>query len=253
MPAPQAPELLLAVLDAPLPASAPALLGSLGTPALRGAWTRPLAPQDLWDQGLCQELSRAGLTCGLLGLPLPRPLPELPGWQAAALAGRDDRFARPTELALDLGDYAAGQLAVLQAPAPQPHARDYQFALWACLARLVFEQARRLLRAQPPDLAGLGFQGLAWTAQAFADSPARVDLLWQQVDHYLTSLAQELRPRALLCLLGPHEFLAWAPEGLAPGELASCQTLGPQGLLQRLLGLGTGGKDQEGREHNPNP
>jgi hypothetical protein len=161
------------------------------------------------------------------------------GWAVARIQSpaQAHDFTCPPELALDLGEYQSGQLALAALPAPKPHQRDEVFALWACLARLVWDQALRLIQAQPPRLAGLGFQGLGQVYNMFADDPGRMTLLLVQVDEYLGRLAALLEPRGVLCLAGEAGFLAWGAGLIRPGQVAGTRPGDLAAVLLGLLGL----------------
>jgi hypothetical protein len=185
---------------------------------------------------LWRELARAGVPVGLCNLPGLWPPPPVHGWAVARIQSPDQarHFTHPPELALDLGEYQSGQLSLVGRPVPKPQQRDEVYALWACLARLVWDQALRLLQAQPPRLAGLGFQGLGQVYNMFADDPGRLDLLLAQVDEYLGRMAALLRSRGVLCLAGQAGFLAWGPGLIRPGRMAGAR---PEDLTPVLLGL----------------
>lgn len=235
--------LLLLALDAP-----PGPWARLdGMPFLRGlreqaAWGDwEVADQGadpwtgLWAGHCWRELGRAGL----FNLPGAWPPPALPGWVVARLESPAQavQATHPPELARDLADYLAGQVALLKRPAPRPQQRDEAFAHWACLGRLVWEHAHRLLTEARPALAGVGFQGLAEVARLFGDDPARVELLAAQVDYYIGRLAEVLAPRAIVCLAGQAGFLAWAPGLVAPGQVAGARPRDLASLALRIFGL----------------
>lgn len=240
--------LLLALEGLPLPwdalGSMPFVRGLLPQAAC-GAWAGP-APgderqvwRDLCAGPLWEELRRAKVTAGLFNLPGTWPPPEVAGWVVPRLEAPEQarRASWPPELALDLADYLTGQVALLKRPAPKPQQRDEAFAHWACLARLVWEHAHRLLEADRPALAGVGFQGFDEVARMFAGEPARVALLLAQVDHYLGHLAELLAPRAILCLAGGDGFLAWAPGAVQPGQVEGARPADLTALVLRLLDL----------------
>lgn len=253
------PSLLLLDLEG-LPADW-ALVHGQALPFLRGlleqgvwlGWASPgptdggLAWRGLYDgqpspagQGLLwRELSRAGVPVGIMNLPGVWPPPAVPGWLVARLdeAGQARHFTTPAELAGDLGEYQSGQLALAGRPAPRPHQRDEVFALWACLARLVWQEAWRLMRASPPRLAGLGFQGLGQVYNMFAADPGRVSLLLAQMDEYAGRLAGWLKPRAILCLAGRAGLLVWAPGLIQASRLPEPRPWDLTPLVLGLLGL----------------
>ncbi len=197
-------------------------------------------PPDTTSQGgLWPRLAQAGVSVGIMNLPATWPPPQAPGWAVARLesAAQARAFTHPPELAQDLGEYQGGQLALAGRPAFKPHQRDEAFALWACQARLVWQEARRLLAAAPPRLAGLGFKGLGEIYTMFPDDPSRVALFFSQIDEYCQRLAQLLQPRSVLCLAGQAGFLAWAPGLIPPGEVAAARPWDLTPLALALLGL----------------
>jgi hypothetical protein len=256
MPGPVPPSLFLACLPGlgpglwrALGSEAPWLAGLAGAgaelslaagPPSGAAWRRP-------GGGLWAQLSGAGLAVGLVDLPGLWPAPRVAGFAVARppRGGRRPEGAgcHPPELARDLADHPpepAMPRRAARLPEPQ---RDTLFARAAAADRLRYETARRLLLRHRPAVAAVGLHCLAAARRLWPGrgSPRPGQAL-AQADAYLSWLADELRPRAVLAagwgLTGGGVVLAAGP-GVEPGP-GGMDWSGLLAAAARLAGLDQG-------------
>ncbi len=218
----------------------PLFLARMAAEGASGPWTGPL--EDPWRAGtrpLWREAARAGAKLGIFNLP-GAPVHKMHGFVVAPEAPGSARAATwPPELARDLADcpLAPADPALAAEALIHPSQADTYFAELACLARLQFEHARRLL-AGPLDLAAAGLPGLDEVCRLFPADSGRPALLLSQMDRYLHGLYQALRPATVAVVAAPENdgagvWLAWGA-GLGP-ELRGGP--GPAGAGRWLLAL----------------
>lgn len=221
-------------------------LARLARQGAAGPWQGPL--QEPWLAGrhpFWRQASRAGARLGVFNLP-GAPVKKLHGFMVAPLAPDSARaMSWPPELARDLADcpLAPADPALAGEAPDHPSLADTYFAELACLARIHFEHARRLL-AGPLDLAAVGLEGLGEVNRLFPPESGRPGLFLAQLDRYLHGLCQALSPLtvAVACPPGPGGagvWLAWG-EGLRAGLAKGPEPEGAGGWLLALAGLGRG-------------
>ncbi len=223
--------LLLACIDGlawPLMDPPPFMAGCLEQGAV-GPLSEFSYPDPAWvidDEPLWTGLTQGGLSLGAMNLPGLWPSQAVKGFMVCRIPGGQVQsgWTHPPELADDLGDYVQPKRQPSDAPNWRSPLKDTAFAEAAALARLRYEHFRRLCAQYQPEVAALGWSGLAAARQLFGLEAGRADLMLAQLDDYLARLMDEFQPSTFV-LVGfgmagePGVIMILGQDRVEPGRL----------------------------------